>query len=212
MITFEKAVEEALKASKYDYLTGRKERLLDKIINIIFKILEKIFKGLNFKYHPSQSSVNPDTLQNIFLVIFVLMIILVIGTVYYFYIKRTKRMKVTSEIFDEFRQNKFTYEDLLKLSREAEEQDNYRMAVRFHYLTLILTMTDKNIVTVTDSMTGGQFLREVNKNAPRFAKGVNDTINMFYFLWFGNKTVESTFYNNYKSSYHKLIEEVLNYE
>ena len=114
------------------------------------------------------------------------------------------------EIFDEFHKTSLDYKGILNISKDYEIENDYRFAVRYQYLALIMLMSDKNIVHITDSMTGGQFLKEIKNNNIKYYEQVNKTINMFYYLWFGNKDIEPDLYMDYKTGYDHMIKEAEN--
>ena len=70
-MSFEKAMEEVLKYSKYDYLTGRKIHLREKIMGLIYDFLEKILSKINIKFKPSNTFINFEFLSMVFFFIFI---------------------------------------------------------------------------------------------------------------------------------------------
>lgn len=212
MITFEKAVEGVLQASKYDYLTGRRERFSEKVINAVLTFIKTILEKLNININFNNKALNPDMIFNIFMVIFVIMIFAIILFIGMMIIKRRKKSKILSDIFDELKQTTMGFEEIRALSDEFENKKDLRQAVRYQYLALLLIISDKNIIAIPDSMTGGQFLKEIKKNAPDYYEGVNSTVNMFYLLWFGNKSVPWEAYTSYKAIYAQTLKEVMAHE
>ncbi|MBE6013115.1 MAG: hypothetical protein E7234_11230 [Lachnospiraceae bacterium] len=212
MITFEKTLEEVLKASKYDYLTGRRERFSEKVMNALLDFIKKILESLNININFDSRAVNADMIFNIFIVIFIIMIFAIIIFISMLIIKRRKKSKIISDIFDELKQTTMGFEEITALADQYENNKDFRQAVRYQYLALLLIISDKNIIYIPDSMTGGQFLKEVKKNVPEYYEGVNNTVNMFYLLWFGNKSVTWENYVNYKAVYTQTIKEVMAHE
>jgi len=84
--------------------------------------------------------------------------------------------------------------------------------VRYRYLGMIMLFSSKEIVRVTESMTGGQFELEATRNMPSAQSGVRNTINMYYNLFFGHKSVSEADYESHLIAYDAVMKEAAGYE
>ncbi|MDR2899364.1 MAG: hypothetical protein LBU94_03540 [Clostridiales bacterium] len=212
MSAFEKAMEEVLKRSKYDYLTGRLENLRQIIANFIIDTLRKIFDMLNLDFSGFGPGINENVLANVFIVVGVVTAVIIISIIVYLIIKRHKKNRVIDDIFDEFRENTLSYADITDLILKYDNEGNHRLAVRYRYIGLIMLISSSGIVKITDAMTGGQFIKSVYSNANSLYIGTKDVVDMYYTLYFGHKDISEDVYSAHKDLFDKTVKEVINIE
>ena len=214
MMTFEQAMNEALNDSKYSYLTGRFENIGERIANftasIINFFLERLF---NVGFAGFGTEVNTDIVSGIFVVLSVFAIALLAFLIVRMFLKRKYSKNIgMEEIFDDFRSNKLSFNEIMSLAAKNDNKQNFKEAVRYRYIGLIMLFNAKEIARVTDSMTGAQFERQIAKNMPSLQGGVKDTVNMYYNLFFGHKFVSDEDYKAHLETYKTVMEEAHLYE
>ncbi|MCL2564764.1 MAG: hypothetical protein FWE24_03000 [Defluviitaleaceae bacterium] len=213
-MTFESAMNEALNDGKYSYLTGRFEDIGERIVNFIANIINFFLElFFNVEFAGFGQGVNTDVVSGIFIAFS----IFVIGLLIFLIVRMLLKVKVSKkmaleEIFDDFRSNKLSFDEIMNLAAKHDSEKNFKEAARYRYIGLIMLFNSKEIVTVTDSMTGAQFERQAAKNMPYLKSGVRDTVNMYYNLFFGHKAISLEDYKAYLADYKAVMEEAQLYE
>ena len=211
-MTFKDAMQKALKASKYNYINGKYEDIGEKLAKLITDILSRILELFNIEFGGLNPAFNPTVISGIFVVIAIITAVFIITLIAWFIIKRKRKKAIIGEIFDDYRSNKLSYEELMELAVKNDEEGNLRQSVRYRYIGLIMLFASKEIVHVTDSMTGTQFIREASINAPNFAQTIGQTVNIYYALYFGHKTVSEEIYKSHVEAYNLMSKEAASYE
>jgi len=211
-MTFSEAMEKALKASKYNFINGKYEDLGEKIAEIILKILKSILSAFNINLNSFPSVIDPSFVSGAFMVIAIIAVVAVVSLIIFFIIKRKRKKDIIGEIFDDYRSNKLSYDEIMELAEKSDRENNWRQAVRYRYIGMIILFGSKEIVNVTDSMTGTQFMREAIKNAPHFSHAIESTVNIYYALYFGHKAIAEEIYARHMNSYNSMTKEAEAYE
>ena len=207
-MTFEEAMQEALNSPRYFYLTGGFDEAIETVANMIIRALEFIFGLFDVNITGMGDGVDLQVLSGIFIgVAVIIAALIVIFIARMIMTRKRKRLKESEGIFDEFRKNKLSLKELLELAEKCDKENDFKEASRYRYLALITLFSKKEIVTVTDAMTGNQFEREVAKNMPALQHGVRATINMYYNLFFGHKSVDAAAYEIYLAAYLEVMKE-----
>ena len=212
-VTFEQAMLEALEAPRYYYLTGRFDevgnifsRFRDRIVGFLLRLFDREFAGFG-------SGVNTDVLSGIFIAVAAFIVILTIMLFVRMFLKyRRKNRKGSREIFEDYRNNRLSYDEIMALVKKHDSEQNTKEAVRYRYIGMIMLFNANEIVSVTDSMTGNQFEREAARSMPSLQNGVRNTINMYYNLFFGHKSVSHDDYEKYLYAYDTVMKEAEGYE
>jgi len=211
-MTFNEAMQKALRASKYNYINGTYEDIGEKISNFIANILAHIFSAFNLNFAGYSPAVNPSVISGIFVVLAIISVVTAVAVIAWFIIKRKRKSTIIGEIFDDYRSNKLSYEEIMSLAVKNDAEGNWRQSVRYRYIGLIMLFDSRGIVRVTDSMTGTQFIREASKNVPRFSNAIRQTVNIYYSLYFGHKTIAGEIYSQHLASYNEMTREAASYE
>jgi len=213
MATFEQAMQQALEAPKYSYLTGRFDAIGDRIMDILERIFDFILNLFNVEFRGFGDGVNTDVVSGIFIAIAVFIVIMTIALfLRVFFRYRRKKHIWSQEIFEDYRNNRLSFDEVMALAKKHDSEQNLKEAVRYRYIGMIMMFNAKDIVNVHDSMTGNQFEREAVKNMPSLQGGIRDTINMYYNLFFGHKSISYEIYEKHLEAYDTVIKEAGRYE
>ena len=212
-ITFEQAMQTALRDGKYSYLTGRFDTIGERITSLVEAVIRFISNLFNLGFAGFGDGVNTDVVSGIFVVV----AIAVLGISAAFIARMVLQYKQSaltssSEIFEDYRNNRLSFDEIMVMAKNHESERNLKEAVRCRYLALIMLFNAKDIVRVTDSMTGAQFEREARKNMPSSQKGVRELITMYYTLFFGHKSVSDEAYKNHIETYEPVMKEALAFD
>jgi len=209
---FYTAMQEALRSPRYFYLRGGFDAILESIYDFLMRILERLFGALDVEFRGTGGGADIEVLRGVFLAIAAIIVVAIVVFCVRIYLKRKRKgNQYSDEIFEDFRKNRLSFDEIMALAKKHDQENNLIEAARYRYIGLIMIFSAKEIVNVSDSMTGGQFEREVVKNMPSAQVGVRNTINMYYSLFFGHKSVSPEAYEAHLRAYDAVIEEARNY-
>jgi len=173
-------MNQALNDAKYSYLTGRFDNITEIITGFVERVIEFLVDLLfNVDFAGFGAGVNTNIVSGIFVALSIIILGLLAFIITRIYLKRKRAQDIGSqEIFDDFRSNILSFDEIMSLAIKHDDDANFKEAVRYRYIGLIMLFNSKEIVSVTDSMTGAQFERQVAKNTPLLQEGVKNTINM----------------------------------
>jgi len=97
-------------------------------------------------------------------------------------------------------------EDFISLIKSAEDDNNFRLAIRYYFLFILKTMSLKNIIKIEEDKTNTEYLREVNNK--KIEKDFSKALYLYNYTWYGefdvNKLQYKTAKSNFKSFLNKL--------
>ena len=199
-MNFNDAMNEVLKKSRYDFLTGRRVDVRVTIENFINRVLNWVFNNMNFRL-PRGTDGNAGMIAVIFTTVAVLCAAVAAFILIRAYFRsRVKKRYDLSDIFAEMKDR--TVEELLELSKNA---DNARIAVRYKYVAVILSLNERDVITIEPSATNAMIYAQLKKTAPVFSLPFSQIADVFHLTWFGHKNVESDVINRFNSAVNKVI-------
>lgn len=92
--------------------------------------------------------------------------------------------------------------DFATLIREAEEENNFRMAVRYHYLWSLKTMTERGQIEYDVEKTNSDYLLEINSDVLKTQFSYASYL--YNYIWYGEFEIDSDQYNKAKRAFVKL--------
>jgi len=212
-MSFYQAMQEALESPRYAYLRGDFDAIFDRLIDFLDRLLEWLFNALNVEFSGVGDGVDLSVLTGIFMAVAIFIAAAAVIFFVQLYLKRRRRKGIyADEIFEDFRNNRLSLDEVIARAKKYDEENNLKEAVRYRYLGMIMLFSLKEIVDISDSMTGSQFEREAVKNMPTLQSGVRDTINMYYDLFFGHKSVGDEEYKAHIETYDTIMKEAGGYE
>jgi flagellar basal body-associated protein FliL len=99
-----------------------------------------------------------------------------------------------------------TETDLPSKIKEALEQKNYRLAIRYHYLYLLQTMTQNGIISYNKEKTNSDYRYEIKNQA--LAEAFDYTSYIYDYTWYGGFEMSSTQYDLAKLAFEDTIKKV----
>lgn len=91
-------------------------------------------------------------------------------------------------------------EDLSKLVEQAEQQGDYRLAVRFNYLLLLRTLDDKELIHWKAEKTNNDFIAEMRSS--KLSSNFEDVTRLYEYVWYGEFELGSE--HEYLESKHRF--------
>ncbi|MBP6432260.1 MAG: DUF4129 domain-containing protein [Ferruginibacter sp.] len=89
-----------------------------------------------------------------------------------------------------------------RLITNAEQEGNYRLAVRYQYLKQLHMLAQQNVIQLAADKTNYQYVQEINNETIRnaFAK---TTLNYEY-VWYGEFEIDNSLYQQLKTSFNNF--------
>ena len=102
--------------------------------------------------------------------------------------------------------NTIEHTDINALINHAEKEKNFRLAIRYHYLLVLKTLSLKNHIIYQDDKTNADYLNEIN------GKPFGDTFlyasYLYNYIWYGKFNIEAPQYARAKANFTALLKQV----
>ncbi|WP_298551219.1 hypothetical protein [uncultured Algibacter sp.] len=135
-------------------------------------------------------------------VIFLVYVLLNEGGTGLFTINKNKSINTYQEITAENIENA----DIHALIKNAENNNDYRLAIRYYYLLVLKTLSLKNHIKFEDDKTNNEYLDEVSSKP--FSKDFAYTSYLYNYIWYGEFPLNTDKYNKAKSNFSSFLNQV----
>ncbi|MEL6975210.1 MAG: hypothetical protein AAGL29_07420 [Bacteroidota bacterium] len=199
----EKAFSEENLAKKYtgdefDYevTTGQSQNLLLRFLNWLSRKLNNTF-GIQL---------SPNTLEFLQYTIYVLMGLLVLYLLVRFIVNEnfgsifTKKANPILDI--DLAEEHIEDLDLDALLRDALKQKDYRLAVRFQFLKVLKSLSQRQIIDWHFEKTNSDYSREINEN--RLKTGFDEASYLYENIWYGEQWIDANLYEKTQHRFSRL--------
>lgn len=92
--------------------------------------------------------------------------------------------------------------DFAALISEAEEQGDYRRAVRLHYLFILKNLSDKTLINWTPAKTNQSYINEIQH--PQIRQAFRQITHMFEYVWYGGSALKEADFATIRTSFQGL--------
>lgn len=96
--------------------------------------------------------------------------------------------------------------DIHTLIKNAENDNDYRLAIRYYYLLVLKTLSLKNHIKFEDDKTNNEYLNELD-NKP-FSKDFAYTSYLYNYIWYGEFPLNIDKYNKAKNNFSSFLKQV----
>ena len=96
--------------------------------------------------------------------------------------------------------------DLKSLIANAENSNDFRLAIRYHYLLILKTLSLKNIIQFEDDKTNAEYIRELESQP--YSNGFKNTSYVYNYVWYGEFPLNPDLYSKAKLKFESLLKEV----
>jgi len=96
--------------------------------------------------------------------------------------------------------------DINSLIKNAENSDNYRLAIRYYYLLVLKNLSLKNYIKFEDDKTNAEYLNEISDKP--FSDKFSYTSYLYNYIWYGEFPLDANQYNNAKSNFATLLKQI----
>ena len=194
---FDKAVDRVLSRPDYVHLKGGIqdffESLKETIGRWLREALEKVFYSL-----PSSSSV-PKNMATVFLIIGLVVFLAIVVLVAVKASRTFSGKPAVREILGEKIDAGTTTDSLREKASAYMKNGEYRMAVRYEYIALLLFMHEKNVIFLDETKTNEEIAAYLEKNDFKPLSVFRNLDRLFNASWYGHKALQETVYEKWRN-------------
>ncbi|WP_298534508.1 hypothetical protein [uncultured Algibacter sp.] len=117
----------------------------------------------------------------------------------------TKKNK-TINSYDNITAENIEGTDINNLIKNAENNNDYRLAVRYYYLLVLKTLSIKNYIKFEDDKTNSEYLNEIRGKS--FSKDFDYTSYLYNYIWYGKFHLPFEKYEKAKVNFETLLKQV----
>ncbi|OEK07522.1 hypothetical protein A8C32_17145 [Flavivirga aquatica] len=118
----------------------------------------------------------------------------------------SKQSKKLNSDFEEITSENIENADIQALIKRAENDNNYRLAIRYYYLLVLKTLSLKNYIKFEDDKTNSQYLNEIS-NTP-FSNKFSYSSYLYNYIWYGEFPLNMEKYTQAKRHFTTLLKQV----
>lgn len=207
---FDEAVREVLKKPGYRHLTGGFldfiKRMKDGIKEWLLGIIEKTFSNLENA---------PEISENLSVIFMIIGLLLIIAIIVFIIIRVSKTFDKRAsirEILGEKIDDRATPLSLRERAQEFIQGRDFRQAIRYDFIAVLLLMHEKNILFLDETKTGGEIYGYLRKNKFEKAALFKQLVGIFNAAWYGHKPLEQSLYDEWSSTLNLIWNGVMNVE
>ena len=207
---FDETIKRILSRPGYKHLTGGLGDFIKKIKNMLMewigRILEKTFSNL------SNAPAISDRLSTIFMIIGFLIIILIIVFIIIRINKTFDKKTRVKEILGEKIDGRVTPNSLRSRGAAFIKKGDFRQAIRYDFIAVLLLMHEKNIFYLDEAKTGEEIYNYLRKNKFEMVAVFKKLVSIFNASWYGHKPSDQRLYDEWDSTINLIWNEVINHE
>lgn len=196
--SFREKFQSKYKGPDFDYTTVKpQESIWEKLKKKLSRILQSIFGEVD----PLKRNNYAENILRFFA-------ILIIGFVLYFVLKFL--MSKEGNYFFSKKNKKFNIADqdlqeniheinFAQTIENFERKEDYRSAVRYHFLSVLKKLSDKKLIGWNPEKTNKDYLSELSKT--HLKSNFQELIYIFDHIWYGEIEVDKDNYDNYRKKF-----------
>jgi len=207
---FENAVNKILKQPEYkglklgllDYINMAKEYIYKTVLNLLKHIISNM----------DTASSLAGTLSTVFIIIGLLAIITIIILIVIRFSKTFEKKSRIKEILGEKIDDRTTPKSLRLKAEAFAKADDYRQAIRFDFIALLLLMHERNLIYLDETKTNEEIYNYLKKGDFSNLMIFKALINDFNDNWYGHKVWNLDLYKIWKDNIGLIWNEVIYHE
>lgn len=207
---FDKTIYDILKLPQYNHLKSNLQNLIEMVKEAIAQWISKMFQNV-FSNVESAQSVS-SKLSIMFMIIGLLAIIAIIVIAIIKTSKIFKKDIRVKEILGERIDDKTTPNSLRRKACSFEGEGDFREAIRYDFIALLLLMHENNVLYLDETKTNEEINNYLKKNNFSMLSTFEYLISIFNSSWYGHKLCERDAYQNWSNSINELWSGVIIYE
>ncbi|MFS4482809.1 hypothetical protein ACKGJY_07310 [Hyunsoonleella sp. 2307UL5-6] len=108
--------------------------------------------------------------------------------------------------YDDITSENIENADIHALIQQAENDKDFRLAIRYYYLLVLKTLSLKNYIKFEDDKTNTEYLNEISDTP--FSQGFSYTSYLYNYIWYGKFNLEASQYAKAKANFTTLLNQV----
>jgi len=108
--------------------------------------------------------------------------------------------------YDEITAENIEITDIHTLIKNAENTNDYRLAIRYYYLLVLKNLSLKNYIKFEDDKTNTEYLNEISSKP--FSSKFEYSSYLYNYIWYGEFSLNFEQYNKAKSNFETLLNQV----
>ncbi len=207
---FNKTVEEVLSKPEHIRLRGDYLSLGERIERYIKEWLERLINGVGYETRDIEP-LSPEVLRGLMIIGIILIIIIAVFIILMakgLIGKNRKTKTILGEVIDE----KATVASIKNKSQKCKMGGNYREALRYDFIALLLGMNEIGIIYLDEAKTNREIIDALNKNKYDKTENFIRLSAIFNETWYGHKEMDEEKYNGWEEIINPLLSEVLKFE
>lgn len=93
-------------------------------------------------------------------------------------------------------------EDIQALINDAIKQKNFRLAIRYHYLKSLKTLTENDIISWQHQKTNKDYINEIQKETVKH--DFKDITRIYDYVWYGEFNIDELKFESLKTAFNNL--------
>lgn len=212
---FDQVIDDILQESKYQDLVNENSlrQQVRAWLEYAMDQLEEWIKSITrTRMDTPKTDVLSKEVPHVFLVIAAIIAAAIISIIIFNVVKLFRRKGQIKEILGVEISEETTPNSLKDRASEFEEKEDYRSAVRYYYIALLLLMHDSKMIFLEETKTNDEIYSYLKREKYPFVLSFKEVVNVFNAIWYGKKSFNSEAYSSYKNRMQQLWSEVIDYE
>ena len=191
-------IKDKYKGEDFDYSANKpKTSFLEKLKKKLRRLLDRLFSDTDFN---KISKYEHNIIRLIGIIVLGILLYFVIKYLMrkdgnWFYGKKNQKINIPSnDIVENIHEINFR-----EMISKAENQQDYRLAIRYHFLRMLKTLTDKNLIDWNPEKTNRDYISEIS--ASELKEQFKDASRIFDYVWYGEFSINETEYKTYKDKF-----------
>lgn len=206
---FDFIINKILSKSEYIHLKNSLRDFIDNFKKSIINWLERMIEKKIHNYKPIEM---PDKVSTFFIIVGIVVIFVLLLFIVIKIIKAFDKNNRISEILGEKIDDKTTPHTLRTKASNYESKEDYRNAIRYGFIALLLLMHEKNIVYLDETKTNEEIYTYLKKNNFNMLSQFYSMINIFNSAWYGHNYCNKDTYIEWQQFLEVLWKEVMSFE
>lgn len=118
----------------------------------------------------------------------------------------SSRKNIKIKDFNDISADNIEHVDVDSLIKNAETNNDYRLAIRYYYLLVLKNLSIKKFIIFEDDKTNAEYLNEIGTKS--FSENFAYTSYLYNYIWYGEFPVDSMQYEKAKGNFITLLEQV----
>lgn len=188
---FDNTVSEILNRPEYSHLNNNYMSYVERLKDYIKEIIKKLFDIIGRSAEGVQVS---DKTAYIVLVVCLIIIIAVIALIVLRISKAIDKNKNVKELFGTVIDKNVTPFEMMKKSAEYKGIRDYRNAVKFSFIAILLMLHNKDIIFLDEAKTNGEILGILKSRDFSHTRTFEMLVGLFNDTWYGHKIMSEDDY------------------